>query len=345
MGGVYSGDEQDNSAGNSVIGIRRMSTNIAHYLDTIRAGLKLDSLREREIISELATHIEDELEALKNDGLSEDEAVRTCISVFGSAKMIARQIYEAHSQGPWRHALLASMPHLFFCLLFALKWWQGIGWLVIAVAIASVVTIYGWWHSKPTWLFPWLGYFLLPVMAAGLFLLYLPAGWSWLAMIIFLVLTLWLLSGVIRRTRKQDWLYTSLMLFPLPVVVCWFMAVRYEETFSPYSLARLQYFSPWIGLSFLAIAISVGTFVRLRNRWWKIASLSITGLTTIVLVACYAWSRLEMPIFIGLIAFMLGIFFVPALLKSKPGISGEAYPPSFHLLGRSDGETSNDSHR
>jgi hypothetical protein len=321
-----------------------MSTTIAQYLDTIRASLRLDSSREHEIIRELAAHIEDELEALQEDGLSEDEAIHTCISVFGSAKTVARQIYEAHSQGPWRHALLASLPHLFFCLLFALKWWQGIIWLVIAVAGASVVTIYGWWHSKPAWLFPWLGYFLLPVMAAGLFLLYLPAGWSWLAMIIFVVLALWLLSRVIRRTRKQDWLYVSLMLFPLPVAVCWFIAIRYEGVFSPYSLARLQYFSPWIGLSFLAIALSVGTFVRLRNRWWKIASLFVTGITTIILVTCYAWNRLELPIFISLIVFMLGIFFVPALLKSKPGISGESYPPSFHLLGKSDSEKSHHSH-
>jgi hypothetical protein len=317
---------------------------ISNYLDTIRAGLRLDSSRAHEVINELATHIEDKLEELRNDGLSEEEAARTCIRLLGSAKLIARQIYEAHSQGPWRHALLASMPHLLFCLLFALNWWNGIGWLLILVVVTAIMTIYGWWHGKPTWLFPWLGYFLLPIMATGLFLLYLPAGWSWLALLVYIPLTLWLLSRIIRQTIKQDWLYTSLMLFPLPVAVSWFMAVRYEGVLYPFSLTRLQYFSPWIGLSFLAIAIAAGTFVRLRKRWWKIAALSVTGMTTIILVACYAWRRLEMPIFIGLVVFMLGIFLVPALLESKPGVPGVRYQPSLHLFGRSTDEESSDSH-
>lgn len=307
---------------------------IAQYLDTIRAGIRLDSPREKDIIRELETHIEDNLEELKKDGLSEEEAARTCIRLLGSAKTLGRQIYEAHSQGPWRHALLASSPHLLFFLLFALNWWQGIGWLVVLIAIAAIVTIYGWWHGKPTWLFPWLGYLLLPVMTAGLFMLYLPAGWSWLVLPIYIVLTLWLLSRVMRQAQKQDWLYTSLMLFPLPVIISWFVAVNYAGIVSPYSLERLRYFSPWIGLSFLVLAVSVGTFVRLRQRWWKIASLTVTGLTTIMLVARYAWYRLELPLFAGLMLLMIGIFFVPALLESRPGVSGELYPPSFHLIGK-----------
>lgn len=318
---------------------------ITDYLETVRADLKLDSLRTREVITELKTHIEDKLEELKNEGLSEDEAARTCLKLLGSAKLIARQIYEAHSQGPWRHALLASMPHILFCLLFAMGWWQGIGWLLILVAITSIMVIYGWWHGKPTWLFPWMGYFLLPIMAAGFSLFYLPGGWTWVALLVYIPLALWLLSRVIRRTMKQDWIYTSLMLLPLPLVVSWFMAVSYEKIVSPYSIIRLKIFSPWIGLSFLAIAFAVGTCVRLRKRWWKIASLSVTGTTTIVLVANYAWNKLELPVFCALVVFMAGIFFVPALLKSKPGIPGELYPPSFHLLGRSDSEESNSSYR
>ncbi len=318
---------------------------ISDYLENVKADLRLDNPRVREVINELSAHIEDKLEELKNEGLSEDEAARTCIRLLGSAKMIARQIYEAHSQGSWRQALLASMPHLLFFLLFALKWWQAIGFLFIMVVITAIVTIYGWWHGKPTWLFPWMGYFLLPIMAAGLALFYLPSGWSWLAILIYLPIALWLLSRVLRRAQKQDWIYTSLMLLPLPLVVTWYMAVSYEGIFSPYAILRLKIFSPWIGLSFLAIAIAVGTCIRLRKRWWKIASLSVTGTATITMVAYYAWSRLELPVFIALVVFMLGIFFIPALLESKPGIPGEPYPPSLHLLGRSGNEESNRSHR
>ncbi|GAH77951.1 unnamed protein product, partial [marine sediment metagenome] len=107
-----------------------MTTALSHYLDSVRENLRLDRSLEREVIHELETHIEDELQELKEAGLSEEEAANTCLSLLGSAKLVARQIYEAHSQGTWSQALLAAMPHLLFGLLFALNWWRGIGWLL-----------------------------------------------------------------------------------------------------------------------------------------------------------------------------------------------------------------------
>lgn len=295
-----------------------MATIISHYLDTVRISLRLDGTAEQEIIRELATHIEDEVQELKEAGLSDDEAAKTCIGFLGSAKLVARQIYEAHSQGSWRQALLASMPHILFCLFFALNWWRGIGWLFILISLTAIMTIYGWWHGKPTWLFPWLGYFLIPIMAAGIALLYLPTAWSWLAILIYLPLALWLMYRVISRTIKRDWLYTSLMLFPVPIIIGWFVAVNNEGAITPYNLERLNYLSPWIGLSFLALAIAVGTFIRLRKRRLKIAALSATGLTTLSLVAYHAWGKLELPLFAALVISMVGIFLIPAALESRP---------------------------
>ena len=103
-----------------------MVTELSHYLDSIKYNLRLDPSSEREVTSELETHIEDRLQELRQSGLSEEEAANTCVKLLGSAKLVARQIYEAHSRGTWRQALLASMPHLLFGLLFALNWWQGI---------------------------------------------------------------------------------------------------------------------------------------------------------------------------------------------------------------------------
>ncbi|GAH83233.1 unnamed protein product, partial [marine sediment metagenome] len=205
-----------------------MVTIISHYLDSIRDNLRLDISSEKEIISELETHIEDKLEELKGTGLSEEEAANTCISLLGSAKLVARQLYEAHSQGTWRQVLLASMPHLFFGLLFVLNWWQYVGWLSIVLVSVLIVAIYGWWHGKPAWLFPWLGYSLLPVVVAGLLLLYLPKGWSWLAILLYIPLALWLIYWVTVQTIKRDWLYGSLMLLPIPIIIGWFVAVGWE---------------------------------------------------------------------------------------------------------------------
>ena len=294
-----------------------MTTTLSHYLDDIRDNLRLDLSDEKEVINELETHIEDRLQEMRQAGLSEEEAANTCVKLLGSAKSVAHQIYEAHSQGSWRQALFASMPHLLFALLFALNWWQGIGWLSIMLVLVIGTAIYGWWHGKPAWLFPWLGYSLLPVVAAGLLLLYLPRGWSWLAIVFYIPLALWLVYSIVVLTIKRDWLYSSLMLFPIPIIIGWFLAVELDGRFPEFSMQRLHDFAPWIGLSFLALAAAVATFVRLRQRWLKIAILVVSGLLTLTMVAYYADGRLSMTAFSILILAMLGLFLSPALIERK----------------------------
>jgi len=294
-----------------------MATVLSHYLDNIRDNLRLDLSEKREIISELETHIDDRLQELKATGLSEKEAADICLGLLGSAKLVTRQIYEAHSQGSWRQALLASMPHLLFGLLFALNWWQGIGWLVVMLALVVATAIYGWWHGKPTWLFPWLGYSLLPVVGAGLLLLYLPKGWSWLAIVAYVPLALWLFFAIIMQSIKRDWLYSSLTLFPVPIIIGWFLAVELGVKFPDFSPQRLHDLAPWIGLSFLALAISVAAFIRLRQRWLKVSILVVSGLATLTMVACYTRGKLSLPAFLVLIVMMLGLFLTPALVARK----------------------------
>jgi len=294
-----------------------MTTALSHYLNSIRDNLRIDLSDEREVISELETHIEDRLQELKETGLSEEEAANTCVRLLGSAKLVARQLYEAHSQGSWRQALLASMPHLLFGLLFALNWWQGIGWLLVMLALVLITAIYGWWHGKPTWLFPWLGYSLLPVVGAGLLLLYLPVGWSWVAILLYIPLALWLLYSIVVQTIRRDWLYSSLMLFPVPIIIGWFLAVGLEGKFPEFSAQRLQDLAPWIGLSFLALALAVAMFIRLRQRWLKVAVLVISGLFTLTMVAFYAEGKLSWPAFFVLILVMFGLFLSPALVERR----------------------------
>jgi len=292
-------------------------TELNHYLDSVRDNLRLDLSSEREVTSELETHIEDRLQELRQAGLSEEEAANTCVKLLGSAKLVARQIYEAHSQGTWRQALLASMPHLLFGLLFALNWWQGIGWLLVMLVLVLSVAVYGWWHGKPAWLFSWLGYSLLPVVVAGLLLLYLPKGWSWVAILLYIPLALWLLYRVTVQTIKRDWLYSSLMLFPVPIILGWFLAVQLEGRFPEFSVERLHDLAPWIGLSFLALAVTAATFIRLRQRWLKVAVLFISGLLTLIMAACYAEGRLGLSTFLVLILVLLSLFLTPALLERK----------------------------
>jgi len=292
-------------------------TELSHYLDSVKYNLRLDPSSEREITSELETHIEDRLQELRQSGLSEEEAANTCVKLLGSAKLVARQIYEVHSRGTWKQALLASMPHLLFGLLFALNWWQGISWLLVMLVLVLTMAVYGWWHGKPAWLFPWLGYSLLPVVVAGLLLLYLPKGWSWVAILLYIPLALWLLYRVTVQTIKRDWLYSSLMLFPVPIILGWFLAVQLEGRFPEFSVERLHDLAPWIGLNLLVLAVTAATFIRLRRRWLKVAVLFISGLLTLIMAACYAQGRLDLPTFLVLILVLLSLFLTPALLERK----------------------------
>ena len=294
-----------------------MTTALSHYLNSVRDNLRLDPLSEREVMNELETHIEDELQELKEAGLSEEEAANTCVRLLGSAKLVARQIYEAHSQGTWRQVLLASMPHLLFGLIFALSWWQGFSWLLVMLVLILSTVVYGWWHGKPTWLFPWLGYSLVPVAVAGLLLLYLPKGWSWLAIILYIPLAAWLVYAITVQTIKKDWLYSSLTLLPVPIIIGWFIAVHLEGRFPEFSIERLYDYAPRIGLSFLVLAAAVATFIRLRKRWLRVAILVMSGLLTLTLVAGYAWSQLGLHTFLVLIVLMLSIFLIPALLERR----------------------------
>ena len=294
-----------------------MVTALSHYLEMVSESLRLDPSAKGEVIRELEAHIEDRLDELKKSGLSEEEAADTCVRLLGSARPVARRIYATYSQGTWKQTLLASMPHFLFALLFVLNWWQGVGWLLIMLLLIVSVAIYGWFHGKPTWLFPWLGYSLLPVVVSGLLLLYLPKGWSWLALFLYIPLALCLLYAITIHTIKKDWLYSTLMLLPVPTIIAWFLVVQPEGRFPFYSVQRIYEFAPWIGLSFSALAVAVATFIRLRQRWLKQAVLFISGVLALTIVAYYAEGRLSPTAFLILVLIVLGLFLTPALLERR----------------------------
>ena len=292
-----------------------MATELDRYLKDVRENLRLDPGEEEEVLTELETHVEDRLLEMKEAGLSDEDALKECIGLFGSAKLVARQIYEVHSQGTWRQALLASLPHLLFAMLFVLKWW-GIGWLPVLIGSTVATAIYGWCRGKPNWLFPWLGYALLPVVAAGLLLLYLPTGWAWATILAYIPLVLWLLCYITIKTIKRDWLYIAFMLLPVPSLVGWLLAAQQEVRFSGFNLGRLNDFAPWIGLSFLVLAASAAIFVRLRKRRVKLVALGISGVMTLAMIA-FAGSRVNFPIFLALNLLLLVFLLVPAILDRR----------------------------
>lgn len=305
-----------------------MPTALSQYLEYIRANLRLDLYKEKAVIQELETHLEDRFEELKESGLSEEEAAETCLGLMGSARVIARQIYEAHSQGTWRQALLASTPHLLFGLLFALNWWHYIGWLSVVLGMVFVTAIYGWWHGKPSWVFSWLGYTLLPVAVVGLVLLYIPDAWTWVAILLYIPLASWWLYYIIDQTVRRDWLFSSLMLLPVPIVAGWVLAIEPQSGLIERTMQRIYDFAPWIALSFLALALTIVAFIRLRKRWLRALLLIISGFLTLTMVAYYTQGRLSLPAFLVLGLGMVGLFLIPALLERRVRYGGRRFKSS-----------------
>lgn len=288
-----------------------MTGKLDSYLEDIKHNLRLDPASEQEIISELETHAEERLLEMKEAGLSDDEAAEECLGLLGSARLVARQIYEAHSQGTWRQALLAALPHFFFAMSCVLKWWN-IGWLPVALGAAIGTAIYGWCHGKPNWLFPWLGYSLLPVVIAGLLLLYLPSGWAWVTILLYVPLVLLLLSYIAIRVISSDWLYSTLMLLPIPSLVGWFVAAKMEDKLDGFNLKQFNEFAPWIGLSFLVLAVTATIFIRIRQRRLKLMVLSVSGVLTLLIVTFAG--TLEFPTMLALFLLTFAFLLVPAFL-------------------------------
>jgi hypothetical protein len=288
---------------------------LSQYLETIRNYAKLGPSDETNVMTELKAHIEDKVQELTESGLTEEEAIDTCLLEMGNIKLIARQIYETYSQASWKQVLVACMPHFLLGLLFVLNWWHYPGWLSIVLVIILATTVYGWGRGKPTWLFPWLGYALLPVLAVGILLLYIPRGWSLLVLPVYFPLAIWGIFRIIVQTTRRDWLLSTLMLLPLPIIAGWFLAVSPTGKISEYTLPRLYFFAPWIGLSFLILAAAIGVFLRLRQRWLRVAILAISGLLTLSLVVYYSIGELNTTTFIGLMLVLWSVFLAPLLLE------------------------------
>ncbi|MBN1644297.1 MAG: hypothetical protein JW856_05730 [Dehalococcoidales bacterium] len=261
-----------------------MKTELNRYIQNLKMSLCLEPNREKDVIRELEAHVEDECRELQNEGLTEKEALEKCLRLLGPAKLVAHQFYEVHSQGTWRQALLAAMPHLFFALLFVLRWLGGAIWLPVMFAAVLAIGLYGWYHGKPTWLFPWLSYSLLPVAAAGVSLLYLPSGLAWIALLLYIPLGVWLSCFITIKFMRRDWVYSALMLLPIPTFVGWFLVTKQETTFPSFKINFLYDSAPWTGLTFLILALAVALIIRVKQRWFRITALIISGLVAPMVV-------------------------------------------------------------
>ncbi len=257
-----------------------MLSNISHYLNRFKSSLQIDQTIRDGVAEELYTHLEEKTQELEDKGLSKEEASKIAVQSLGSPELIAQQIYETHAQGSWKEALFSALPHLLVALLFTSYYWQNIIYVSVIVALTVGIAIYGWHRGKPVWLFPWLGYYLMPVVITGILLLSLPRSWGWIAALIYIPLALFVFIHIVRQTARRDWLYASLMLAPILVTFSWFSSLGTGNEFLMDSMwwASLKANAIWIVISFIALAGATIAFIRLKPRKYKIISLLIPPL-------------------------------------------------------------------
>jgi hypothetical protein len=295
-----------------------MVNSISYYLHKFKTSLNIDRTIRDGVAEELYTHLQDKSRELEKQGLSKEEAARIAIQSLGSPELIAQEIYETHAQGSWKEAFFSALPHFLVALLFASYYWQNVVCLSIILTLTVSIAIYGWHQGKPIWLFPWLGYYLMPVVVTGILLLNLPQGWGWMAALIYIPLALFAFIYIMRQTARRDWLYASLMLAPMPVIFAWFLTLGTGNEFlaSDIWMARLQTKAPWIVISFIALAAATIGFIRLKPRRYKIISLFIPPLVILLLVTLA--SRVTINFWGCLILlFSLFAFAIPVWMQAR----------------------------
>ncbi len=292
----------------------------SNYTDKVKSHLRLDTTIESNVVREISTHIEDKKHELIESGLSEKQATAAATRLMGSPQLVARQIYEVYSQGSWLQAIFAALPHLLVAAFFALHWWQNTLWMLgILIAVVGAV-FYGWFHGKPAWLFPWLGYCLLPVMAVGILLIYLPGGWAWLAASAYIPLALIIIFSVTKKITRKDWVFASLMLLPIPIMLGWILALwiwALERQNGFLSYEQLYEFAPLMALSFAVLALTVATFIRVRQRWAKVGVLLTLEIFVLVIIALSGKSSINPGGWLGLVLLAVILLLGPALLERK----------------------------
>lgn len=278
--------------------------------------MRLAPAIKNDLIRELRAHFEDKIGELREAGLPESDASEATVRLMGSPQLIAQQIYEVYSQGSWRQTLFAILPHFLTASLFVLRWWANPVWLLVILSVVIAVVIYGWCHGKPAWLFSWLGYLLIPVVAAGVMLLYLPGGWAWVATLVYVPAAVFVLVVVAKQILKIDWLFVSLMLAPLPIVLGWVVVLSTVDTFLGSELVYEA--ASWIALSFAVLALAVATFIRAGRRWIKAIAILICS-AMVLFVAALVGSNNSVSLWVWLFLSLLALlhFFGPALLERK----------------------------
>jgi len=300
------------------------------YLRTVRRHLRLGPELERQTLAELRSHLAEKTDELRGAGVPEQFVAETAIRSFGRARTVAQLMYEAHSRGTWDEALLASLPHFAIALLFAFNLWRHpvIGPMTLVTIIT--VTLIGWWRGKPNWLYSWVGYAMVPLLIGGYQLVqptldiyahYVLRTASavplWHVVLIagYAVGSMWIILSTSERVIKRDWVLTSLMLVPLPIVGAWLYNVNRVGGLLGATPSLVHSWDTSLAYVFTVLAAAALVFIRLRQRIWKAAAVITIGVIASSYLVRDFWEVGFFSLLIIAVALLIFLL-LPALLEN-----------------------------
>lgn len=281
-----------------------------NYQEALKRSIKLSGSHSQEVLRELESHLEERTHEFTEMGLSQKDAGRKAAELFGSPGEVGYELCEVHNQSGWRETGLAILPHLVIASLYALvSFWQRTFLVAFPLFIIIAIAAYnGWRRGKPAWLFPWFGYYFLSITIVGVLVLRLPPAWVAIAYVpVALLAIVWFTREAIR----EDWLYASALLLPIPIGVAWFMLYGAELWFP--EAARVGLHSPWVAVSFGLLAIAIVAFMRSPQRQVKIAGLFSIEIASLALLALATQGGVGLNTWLKIVAIALFLLALPAI--------------------------------
>jgi len=309
-----------------------MKTELTDYLREIRSHLHLESHVERRVLGEFYSHILEKKRELEREGESPQTSVRSAIVCFGRPQVVARMMYEAHSRGSWRDALITAIPHFLVAALFFGHYWRQP--ILAPFTFASIVgvTLLGWGNGKPSWLFSWVGYSVFPLLVGAFSLERVVTGsvvciitgestvWSWLLLlpvVIFYSLSLCLILYAVYKIGRRDWVLATVMIVPQPILGFWLFKIHKMGSFFAASGANLHQWDMPMGTVFLLLGVTLAVFIRLRQRLLKAGSLILIGVLSGVFVIFTIWGELSFLALLSIVCLMFLLYVSPSLIPSR----------------------------
>ena len=310
-----------------------MAAEFTNYLHTLARQLRLDPQEEREITLEVQAHLEDKAAELEAQGMDRQAALAVAIKDVGDPGTVARGMYAVHSPGVWRDVLLATVPHFLLASLFALHLWSHYFLVTLLLIVITFVTWKNWRAGNPSkWSYSWLGYTLAaPALSWLLSLITLAyGGWTLVTtgqlpfnVILFILLvgyvpfSMWILTRVVSRVVRRDWVLASLTALPFPFLTSWVLFLNWQGGLWTEHGERMHESDTDRALIFLALAVATGVFLRVGPRLVRIGLLTVA--TAILVVVTAASLPVNLGVLAVLLMIMASVVFLlsPAMLESQ----------------------------